>query len=81
MHKLKTLDRATKTDGDPSYSPLNLSLNQLASLFGFLKTDEDGEISVGEEFTPDGQLVGLDDGIEELEDEEFDGEGEVEDEG
>lgn len=39
-HKLRDVDRAiTETNAKPS-----LSVHQLANLFGFLKTDADGEI-------------------------------------
>lgn len=41
LHKLQTCDKAMRDDGK---EPPNLSLNQLANLFGFLKTDDDGNI-------------------------------------
>jgi hypothetical protein len=42
LHKLTNLEKAMR-DGEGKEAP-NLSLNQLANLFGFLKTDADGEI-------------------------------------
>ena len=41
-------------DGDAKEAP-NLSLNQLANLFGFLKTDADGEILSVEADYDDGE--------------------------
>jgi hypothetical protein len=42
LHKLTHLEKAMR-DGDAKEMP-NLSLNQLANLFGFLKTDADDNI-------------------------------------
>ena len=41
LHKLQTCDKAMRDDGK---KPPNLSLNELASLFGFLRTGEDDKI-------------------------------------
>jgi hypothetical protein len=42
VYKLETCERAIR-DGEDKEKP-NLSLRQLANLFGFLKTDEDNNI-------------------------------------
>ncbi len=42
LHKLTNLEKAIR-DGDAKETP-NLSLNQLANLFGFLRTDADDNI-------------------------------------
>lgn len=42
MHKLKTCERAIQDSTKKKH--LNLDMKGLASLFGFLRTDEDGNI-------------------------------------
>ena len=70
MHKLQTCDKAMRDDGK---EPPNLSLNQLANLFGFLRTDEDDKIiSIEADYDDDaddsgnGSSQGAGGGLEEL---------------
>lgn len=46
MYKLKTCERAMNDSNDPAHrkDKNNLTLRDLARLFGFLRTDEDGEV-------------------------------------